>query len=96
MSQQWQRLDLPSPVDVRPLRNVTTLDLLQSLDRCEHGRHGGDSCFDCPDRAAVPNFRMDHVVGHYVHGQPITVRDLYLAVQRDNFVARQIRAGGLA
>ena len=65
-------------------RNVTTRDLLQSLDRCEHGRHGGSTCFDCPGQDAVPNPHLDDVIGWGVHGVPITVRDLYRATWRDN------------
>lgn len=29
--------------------------LLQDLDRCEHGRHEGDACNDCPDGRSVGN-----------------------------------------
>lgn len=42
----------------RQQRNQDALKLLSELDRCEHGRHEGDSCFDCPDRYSTGNPRL--------------------------------------
>ena len=89
---EWQSFDPPRPVDTRPLRYVATRDLLQSLDRCEHGRHGGEPCFDCPGQLAGPNPHLDDVIGWHVHGEPIAVRDLALAIIRDNWIAKYDRA----
>jgi hypothetical protein len=59
------------------------------LDRCEHGRHSIDSCYDCPngqsrgnpylDPTAGPRMRETRMdrnqirIGTMVHGEPIWV-----------------------
>lgn len=59
------------------------------LDRCQHGRHSVDSCFDCPggqssgnlflDPLAGPKMRETRLatnefrIGTMVHGEPIFV-----------------------
>jgi hypothetical protein len=59
------------------------------LDRCEHGRHSIDSCFDCPGGQSAGNvFLLAHTrtvrvaadgreevrIGTMVHGEPIWVK----------------------
>lgn len=50
-------------------------DLILSLDRCEHGRHEGEMCFDCPNQVSVGNeiIPAGTVIGHWVRGVPIVV-----------------------
>lgn len=49
--------------------------VLMDLDRCEHGRHEGDACFDCPDGTSVgnPRFPTGERIGTRLYGQPIVV-----------------------
>lgn len=49
--------------------------VLLDLDRCVHGRHEGDSCFDCPDRKSTgnPHMRPGCVIGYTVHAEPIVM-----------------------
>lgn len=46
--------------------------MLTDLDRCMHGRHEGDRCFDCPGGASNgnPHIREGHVVGYSIDGKP--------------------------
>jgi len=49
--------------------------LLRDLDRCDHGRHEGDSCFDCPQGTSTGNPRMPvgQRIGTTVHGRAIVM-----------------------
>lgn len=49
-------------------------NLLMSLDRCPHGRHALDRCYDCPggQSAGNPHLRPG-TIGYTVHGHPITL-----------------------
>lgn len=53
------------------------------LDRCEHGRHSGDKCFDCPNQVSIGNRFLvplvpenwhDCRIGTTIYGQPIVVK----------------------
>lgn len=62
-------------VDHYEMQKVCAYRLLQDLDRCEHGRHSIDSCFDCPDGQSAGNLvlKPGTLVGHTVHGAKIVV-----------------------
>jgi hypothetical protein len=49
--------------------------LLQDLDRCRHGRHEGDSCFDCPGGYSMGNdlIRPGLIIGHDHGGEPLAM-----------------------
>lgn len=51
--------------------------LIDSLDRCQHGRHEVDPCVSCPGGRSTGNPLLPHgeVVGYTVHGIPISVPD---------------------
>lgn len=42
--------------------------MAQDLDRCQHGRHEGDACVECPDGVSVGNFATGETIGHSLHG----------------------------
>lgn len=46
-----------------------------ALDRCQHGRHSRDRCFDCPDGRSTGNLLLEpgQRIGTTLYGQPITV-----------------------
>ena len=46
---------------------------LSDLDRCEHGRHSVDSCFDCPGRYSAGNAFLTNGqrIGTDYAGRPI-------------------------
>jgi hypothetical protein len=60
---------------------------LNDLDRCEHGRHSVDHCFDCPGGHSTGNLFLatpsadpqcategqEIRIGTTVHGEPIVV-----------------------
>lgn len=61
----------------------------EDLDRCEHGRHSIDSCFDCPGGQSLGNLYLDPFakparretrdmneirIGTIYSGEPIFVR----------------------
>lgn len=48
---------------------------LSDLDRCEHGRHAVDNCFDCPDGWSTGNLFLDphQRIGTDLYGNPILV-----------------------
>lgn len=48
---------------------------LVDLDRCIHGRHAADNCFDCPDGWSTGNlFLVDgQRIGTDIAGRPIEV-----------------------
>lgn len=47
------------------------------LDRCEHGRHAADKCFDCPggQSAGNPHLERGSVIGYGYTGAPIRMPD---------------------
>lgn len=53
--------------------------IIRALDRCKHGRHAADSCFDCPggqssgNLFAPPGTR----IGTDLYGRPIVVPDAW-------------------
>lgn len=49
--------------------------MVSDLDRCEHGRHEGDTCFDCTGDVSVGNTLLPPgtVIGHDISGRPYTV-----------------------
>jgi len=49
--------------------------LLSDLDRCVHGRHALDSCFNCPGghSAGNPHLKPGQVVGYDYTGRPYAV-----------------------
>lgn len=51
--------------------------VLADLDRCEHGRHGGDACFSCPDGVSPgnPHMQPGQVIGYGLDGVEIVVPD---------------------
>jgi len=51
--------------------------ILIDLDRCEHGRHQGDPCFDCPDglSAGNPYMKTGEVIGFGYDGGLILLPD---------------------
>lgn len=57
----------------RQQQNADALKLLGELDRCEHGRHEGDSCFSCPGQYSPGNplLPVGSRIGTTVHGNPI-------------------------
>jgi hypothetical protein len=64
-------------------RRVAMSQIRADMDRCEHGRHSRhgrghpDPCFGCPGGISAGNPVPNHlVVGHRVHGEPITVAGL--------------------
>jgi hypothetical protein len=50
-------------------------DLMMGLDRCEHGRHMIDSCFNCPGgrSSGNPRLRFGQLIGYTVHGAQVRV-----------------------
>jgi hypothetical protein len=54
--------------------------LLAALDRCEHGRHRADRCFDCPDQWSTGNLFLPPGtrIGTNLYGDPI------VAPEQDN------------
>lgn len=52
---------------------VSRTAYIQDLDRCVHGRHSADSCFDCPGGKSAGNqFLMNgQRIGTTVRGEPI-------------------------
>jgi hypothetical protein len=48
---------------------------LSDLDRCEHGRHSVDNCFDCPGGQSLGNMFLEdnQRIGTTLYGEPITV-----------------------
>jgi hypothetical protein len=50
-------------------------DLMMGLDRCEHGRHIADSCFNCPGgrSGGNPHLRMGQLIGYTVHGAEVRI-----------------------
>lgn len=57
----------------RAQRDTDALNLLIDLDRCEHGRHQGDSCCDCPNWYSTGNplFPVGSRIGTTLSGDPI-------------------------
>lgn len=55
--------------------NEKLAQVLLNLDRCEHGRHHHDQCFDCPNRVSEgnPHMRPGTIIGYTVHAQPIVM-----------------------
>jgi hypothetical protein len=53
-------------------------NILRDLDRCEHGRHAADSCWDCPDgrSAGNPHLAPASTIGYSVYGEPIVMPDV--------------------
>ena len=50
--------------------------ILLDLDRCQHGRHEGETCGDCGGPSAGnPHMRTGTVVGYQVHGRQIVMPD---------------------
>lgn len=48
--------------------------LAADLDRCQHGRHWGDTCADCGGTSrGNPWMRPKHVIGYGVHGDEIVM-----------------------
>lgn len=46
--------------------------ILLDLDRCEHGRHEGDQCFECKGPShGNPHLRPGQVIGYGLGGAPI-------------------------
>lgn len=61
-------------VDDLERRVVLLAGLLLDLDRCEHGRHEADRCFDCPGGVSAGNpqlLQQGRRVGTTYAGQPI-------------------------
>ena len=54
---------------------VRALAILLDLDRCQHGRHEGESCFGCSGQVSVGNEHNPpgHILGYTVHGRTIAV-----------------------
>lgn len=54
---------------------MDALAILSSLDRCEHGRHRKDNCFECPGGQSTGNLILVEgmVIGHGVRGVRIVV-----------------------
>jgi hypothetical protein len=45
--------------------------MVADLDRCEHGRHAGDSCFDCKGPShGNPHLIRGGVIGYDLTGRP--------------------------
>lgn len=51
--------------------------ILGDLDRCPHGRHAADSCFDCPSGRSAGNVHLTPgtVIGHGYDGREIVIPD---------------------
>ncbi|MFH8813055.1 hypothetical protein ACH4GZ_38650 [Streptomyces hygroscopicus] len=50
--------------------------LVADLDRCEHGRHRGDSCGDCGSEShGNPHLTPGQVIGYGLHGDRIVMPD---------------------
>lgn len=62
---------VPEPADAP--RGDDHSSLLAALDRCEHGRHRKDACFDCPDGQSTGNLFLPsgERIGTTLHGDPI-------------------------
>lgn len=56
-------------------RNELLVRVLADLDRCLHGRHEGDSCFDCPGGRSAGNPLMPagERIGTTYTGRPIVM-----------------------
>lgn len=55
------------------MRRSAIRQFAAALDRCEHGRHARDSCFDCPDRMSTGNLHLPPGtrIGTTLYGTPI-------------------------
>lgn len=62
--------------------------VLSCLDRCQHGRHEGDSCYGCPGEVSAGTPLGDVVFAYDLGGAAVFVKDLIRAR------AAQQRAGG--
>jgi hypothetical protein len=53
-------------------------NILRDLDRCVHGRHQKDACFDCPNgrSAGNPWLQPGQVIGYSYTGEEIVVPDI--------------------
>jgi len=58
-------------------RDRQLAQILMDLDRCEHGRHAADSCFNCPggQSAGNPHLERGSVIGYSYTGAPIRMPD---------------------
>lgn len=56
-------------------RAIALAQILMDLDRCEHGRHAKDQCFDCPGgrSASNPFLKPGQQIGYGLDGHPIIV-----------------------
>lgn len=56
---------------------MDAIHILADLDRCEHGRHFGDPCSDCPDQLSPgnPHMQPGQTIGYGLDGIPIVVPD---------------------
>ena len=50
-------------------------DIINALDRCDHGRHKGDSCIMCPRNVSAGNdhLQVGQRIGTDLYGRPIVV-----------------------
>lgn len=67
----WKSTHDPRPAQERVTRLA---GILQDLDRCEHGRHEGDDCFECGGPSVgnrVPE--DDRIIGFDISGRAIFI-----------------------
>lgn len=62
-------------VDPQATEKEAALKLLRALDRCAHGRHRADNCFECPDRRSTGNLFLEEgqQIGTTLYGERIIV-----------------------
>lgn len=70
------RTAAPSDLPAHDNRNCPWLGLISDLDRCEHERHEGDSCYSCGTQShGNPHMRTGEVIGYSLRRGPIVMPD---------------------
>jgi hypothetical protein len=68
------RRDIPSTLaDATRVEAIGLAAILAHLDRCQHGRHQGDTCADCGGHSRGNPHLASEVIGYDHHGQPIVM-----------------------
>jgi hypothetical protein len=62
--------DTPHTASTHPVLQL--LEILRDLDRCQHGRHEGDTCVSCGEISqGNPVLPIGTQIGYTLYGEPI-------------------------
>lgn len=69
---------------------MTYEPVLAALDRCEHGRHKADNCWNCPDGQSTGNLFLEpgQRIGTTLYGDAIVVPEQDKRGYSENWVER--------